>query len=96
MVTAIAPDVATLQNEIERLEARLDAAVAEMHALRKNSAANGHDKDSILASAEKMWLEVKRQVEQVGHEIEERPMVSALTAFGAGFAIGMLFTPRRG
>ena len=95
MATVLAPDVATLQAEIEQLEARLDAAVAEMHALRKSGVVNGHDKDSILASAEKMWLEMKRQAEQVGREIEERPMVSALTAFGAGFAIGMLFSPRR-
>jgi hypothetical protein len=95
MATVLAPDVATLQAEIEQLEARLDAAVAEMHALRKSGVVN-QDKDSILASAEKMWLEMKRQAEQVGREIEERPMVSALTAFGAGFAIGMLFSPRRG
>ena len=34
------------------------------------------------------------QAQQVSHEIEERPLVSAMTAFGAGVAIGMLFSGR--
>ena len=54
------------------------------------------DDDSALATAEKMWTEVKRQAQQVGHEIEDRPLVSAFTALGAGIAIGVLFGGRRG
>jgi hypothetical protein len=71
----------------------LNAAVAKMRGLN-GEGLGGHD--STLASAEKMWTGVKRQAQQVGHEIEERPLVSALTAFGVGIAIGMLFGGRRG
>ena len=88
-----APDVMELKSEIERLQAGLNAAVAKMRGLN-GEAPDGHD--SMLASAEKMWSEAKRQAHQVGHEIEERPLASALTAFGAGIAIGVLLGGRRG
>ena len=89
MATATAPDVTALQSEIERLQAGLDAAVEKMRGLNGGRLPNGQD--SALASADRMWGEVKRHAQQVGHEIEERPLVSAATAFGAGIAIGMLF-----
>ncbi len=93
MATETAPDVAALQGEIERLRAGLDAAVQKMNGLNRDLPLNGHD--SAIASAEKLWTEVKRQAQQVGHEIEERPLISAATAFGAGIAIGMFFGGRR-
>ncbi|HTT78864.1 MAG TPA: hypothetical protein VMF86_04220, partial [Stellaceae bacterium] len=82
------------QGEIERLQAGLDAAIETMRRLGGDELPNGHD--TALASAEKMWTGVKRQAEQVGHEIEQRPLVSAVAAFGIGMAIGLLFRGRRG
>jgi len=93
MATATAPDVTELRTEIERLQSDLNATIEKVREL-SGEWPNGHD--SALATAERMWMEVKRQAQQVGHEIEERPLVSAVTAFGAGVAIGMLFSGRRG
>jgi hypothetical protein len=91
MATDTAPDVTALRSEIERLQSDLNATVEKMREL-SGEWPNGHD--SALATAERMWLELKRQAQQVGREIEERPLVSAMTAFGAGIAIGMLFSGR--
>ncbi len=93
MATATNSDVAALQAEIQQLQAGLAAAVEKMRGL-SGEVPNGQD--TTLASAEKVWTGVKRQAQQVGHEIEEWPLISALTAFGAGIAIGMLFGGRRG
>lgn len=94
MAITTEPEVTALKSEIKRLQAGLDAAVDKLRGLDGDKLSNGHD--STLASAERMWTEMKRQVQQVGHEIEERPLVSAATALGAGIAIGMLFGGRRG
>lgn len=89
----IATDVTELRDEIARLRADLDQAVVKMRGLNGGELPNGYD--SALASAERMWTEFKRQAQQVGQEIEERPLTSAMTALGAGIAIGMLFGGRR-
>ena len=89
-----APELTALRIEVERLQTGLNAAVDKMRELNGGEWPNGHD--SALATAEKMWTEVKRQAQQVGHEIEDRPLVSAFTALGAGIAIGVLFGGRRG
>src|SRR5579872_3938281 len=52
--------------------------------------------EAAQASAERVWSEVKRQAQQVGHEIEERPFTSALAAFSTGLILGMLVNSRRG
>ena len=94
MATAIAPEMTALQGEIERLQANLDATVKKMRDLRVGQLSNGQD--STLAQVDRMWSEVKRQAQQVGHEIEERPLISTATALGAGIALGLLFGARRG
>jgi ElaB/YqjD/DUF883 family membrane-anchored ribosome-binding protein len=94
MATATAPDVAALESEIRQLRAGLEAATEKMRGLRNGEASNGQA--STFGAAERMWSEVKQQAQQVGHEIEERPLVSALTAFGAGIALGVLLGARRG
>jgi hypothetical protein len=43
-----------------------------------------------------MWGEVKRQAQQVGHEIEERPLASAIAAFSTGLILGMILNARKG
>ena len=94
MATETAPNVTALHTELVRLQKGLDAAVEGIRQLSGGQLPNGHD--TPLVAAEKMWTEVKRQAQQVGHEIEERPLVSAATALSAGFALGMLLGGRRG
>src|SRR5260221_8791090 len=91
MATATAPDVTELRTEIERLQSDLKATIEKVRELT-GEWPNGHD--SALATAERMWTEVKRQAQQVGQEIEERPLVSAVNGVGAGVAIRMLFIRR--
>jgi len=85
METATVSEVTELQREIKQLQADLSTAVEKW---KESNLLNGHS--STFASAQKMWTDIKQQAEQVGHEIEERPMVSALTAFGTGVVLGML------
>jgi ElaB/YqjD/DUF883 family membrane-anchored ribosome-binding protein len=88
------PDIATLQADIQQLRADF----AKMATTMRDVAGSGIVKagDKAQASAEKAWVEVKRQAQQVGHEIEERPFASALTAFGTGLILGLLLSVRRG
>ena len=88
------PDIATLQADIQQLRADF----AKMATTMRDVAGSGIVKvgDKAQASAEKAWVEVKRQAQQGGHEIEERPFASALTAFGTGLILGLLLSARRG
>ncbi len=94
MAAATEPDLATLQGDIQQLRADF----AKMTATMRDMSVGGISKAGERAqlSAEKMWGEVKRQAEQVGHEIEERPFTSALAAFSTGLILGMLLNARRG
>jgi ElaB/YqjD/DUF883 family membrane-anchored ribosome-binding protein len=87
------PEFVELRQEFDQLRAGLDAAIEKMRRLNGGELPNGHD---TLATAERMWAEVKRQAHQVSQEIEEKPLVSAVTAFSIGMTIGMLLRGRRG
>jgi ElaB/YqjD/DUF883 family membrane-anchored ribosome-binding protein len=86
------PEMMELRQEIDQLRAGLDAALEKMRRLNGGELPNGHD---TFATAEKMWTELKRQAQQVSQEIEEKPLVSAVTAFSIGMTIGMLLRGRR-
>jgi ElaB/YqjD/DUF883 family membrane-anchored ribosome-binding protein len=94
MATSVQPDVSTLQADIQQLRADLAKMAADMRDVASNgvSRAGGRAQES----AEKMWGEVKRQAQQVGQEIEEKPFASALAAFASGLVLGMLVNARRG
>jgi ElaB/YqjD/DUF883 family membrane-anchored ribosome-binding protein len=94
MAASLQPDLTTLQADIAQLRADFAKITTDM----KDYAANGMSKAGGQAqvSAEKMWGEVKRQAQQVGQEIEEKPFASALAAFASGLVLGMLVTARRG
>lgn len=91
MATPSEADMAELRQEIDQLRAGLDAAIEKMRRLNGGEMPNGHD---TLAAAERMWSELKHQAQQVTHEIEERPLISAMTAFSVGITIGMLLRGR--
>ena len=94
MGIAATPEIEELKAELDRLQSGVGKAIDRLRDLTVGGAPNGHD--TALATAEKIWSEVKQGAQTVGHEIEERPIVSALTAFGAGVALGMLCGGRRG
>ena len=87
------PEMSELRQEIDQLRAGLDAALEKMRRLNGGELPNGHD---AFAAAEKMWAELKRQAQQVSDEIEEKPLISAVTAFSIGVTVGMLLRGRRG
>lgn len=94
MAREIEPDIATLQADIQQLRADF----AKMTTHMRDAAGNGINSVSerTQLSAEKAWDEVKRQAGQLSHEIEERPLTSALASFAAGVVLGMLLNSRRG
>jgi ElaB/YqjD/DUF883 family membrane-anchored ribosome-binding protein len=94
MAASIQPDLSTLQADIQQLRSDFAKITSDM----RNFANSGVSQASGMAqeSAEKMWGEVRRQAQQVGQEIEERPFASALAAFATGLILGMLLNTRRG
>jgi ElaB/YqjD/DUF883 family membrane-anchored ribosome-binding protein len=94
MATSVQPDVSTLQADIQQLRADFAKMTADMRDIASNGVARAGGRAQ--ESAEKMWGEVKRQAQQVGQEIEEKPFASALAAFASGLVLGMLVTARRG
>jgi ElaB/YqjD/DUF883 family membrane-anchored ribosome-binding protein len=94
MAASTESDITTLQADIQQLRTDL----AKMATTIRDVAGTGIAKagDKAQASAEKVWIEVKRQAQQVGQEIEERPFASALVAFSTGLVLGLLLSARRG
>jgi ElaB/YqjD/DUF883 family membrane-anchored ribosome-binding protein len=85
MAAPIEPDIETLQADIQQLRADFSKMAATMRDVAGSGIAKAGDKAQ--ASAEKMWIEVRRQAQQVGQEIEERPFASVLAAFGTGLRL---------
>jgi|SRR5580704_9193894 ElaB/YqjD/DUF883 family membrane-anchored ribosome-binding protein len=94
MAASLQPDLATLQADLQQLRADFAKITNDMRGYAGNGMAQAGGKAQ--ESAEKMWGEVKRQAQQVGQEIEERPFASALAAFSTGLLLGMLLNSRRG
>jgi ElaB/YqjD/DUF883 family membrane-anchored ribosome-binding protein len=86
-------DIAALQTEIKQLRADVAKIVGTMREIASNTVAGAGQQ--VQDSSEKVWTEVKRQAGNVGAEIENRPVASALTAFGAGILLGLLLNGRR-
>jgi ElaB/YqjD/DUF883 family membrane-anchored ribosome-binding protein len=87
-------EIAALQTEIKQLRAdfaKIAGTVRDIASARVAEAG-----EMVQASTDKVWTEVRRHAHDVGREIEKRPIASALTAFGAGFLLGLLLNGRRG
>jgi ElaB/YqjD/DUF883 family membrane-anchored ribosome-binding protein len=87
------PDVAVLQAEIKQLRTDFAKFSETMQDIVNNGGVEGGEQ--LQASTEKILTEVKRHAGNVGREIEEKPVASALTAFGAGILLGLLLNRRR-
>ena len=94
MAVSTEPDFAMLQADIQQLRADFAKITTDMRGFANSGMSQASGKAQ--ESAEKVWGEVRRQAQQVGQEIEERPFASALAAFGTGLVLGMLLNARRG
>ena len=75
-------EIAALREEIERkLRANAEPAVRPP-ADSSNSADGNEGIDAILASA-------RSAVDELGHDIDKFPRLSAITAFGVGLTLGI-------
>jgi ElaB/YqjD/DUF883 family membrane-anchored ribosome-binding protein len=88
------PDLTTLQSDLQQLREDFAKMSNDMRTYAGNGLSSAGEQAQV--SAEKMWGEIKRQATQVGHEIEERPLASAIAAFSTGLILGMILNARRG
>src|ERR1700688_2094549 len=94
MAASLQPDLTALQADIQQLRADFAKITADVRTIANNGMSQA--KGQAQESAEKMWGEVRQKAQQVGHEIEERPVASALAAVSTGLLLGMLLNARRG
>src|SRR5579862_4437776 len=93
MSTTTEADFEALQAELKQLRgdlARLNETVRDF--VRHGSA---EAVNRARESGEKLWGEAKKRASTVTDEIEEKPITAAITAFGLGVVLGMLFSNRR-
>ena len=86
-------DIAALQTEITQLRADFARMAGTMSEIAGDGLAGAGEQGE--ASTDKLWTEVKRQADSMTREIEQRPVVAALTAFGAGALLGLLLNRHR-
>lgn len=89
----------TTKSDIEALIAEmknLRADVERIGGLLKDTAIHGADeaKEAVRDTAEKGWREAKAKTQSILEEMEHRPMQSAMTIFGIGILLGLLFGRR--
>ncbi|HTZ38379.1 MAG TPA: hypothetical protein VMB84_20305 [Stellaceae bacterium] len=93
MAAPIENDLATLQADIQQLRADFAKMTTDMRDMATNRMSQA--RDQAQDSAEKVWGEMRRQAENLGQEIEQRPFASALASFATGLILGMLLNSRR-
>ena len=86
-------DIEKLQAEIQQLRADFGKLIETTRDLARHGFTEAREK--ARGSAETAWTELTRQAQGVSHEIEERPLISALIAFGFGLVLGLLLSGRR-
>src|ERR1700687_2504633 len=92
MNKAIEADVAALAEEVKQLRTAIDKIVV----LLGQTARHGGDEAyrNVRQASERAWSEAKSTVDDVTHRIEEKPVHSALAAFGIGMILGLFFGRR--
>lgn len=93
MSSATDSDLEALQAEIKKLRGDFASLNETVRDLLRHGGADALGK--ARESGERVWSEARRRVEGVAAEIEEKPVTSAVTAFGIGIVLGMLFSSRR-
>jgi ElaB/YqjD/DUF883 family membrane-anchored ribosome-binding protein len=93
MASATETDIQALQEQLQQLRGDFAALSGTLKDLARHGIGEAAQRASI--PGERAWAEVKRQADVVSQEIEERPIASALTAFGVGLVLGVLVNSRR-
>jgi ElaB/YqjD/DUF883 family membrane-anchored ribosome-binding protein len=86
-------DIEALQAEIKQLRADLAKLTETFRDVLRHGGAEAINR--ARESGEKLWGEAKKRAHGVTEEIEEKPVTAAITAFGLGIILGMLFSSRR-
>ena len=86
-------DIKALQEQLTQLRADFAAISGTLKDLTRHGISEAAQRAAV--PGEKAWAEVRRHAETVGHEIEEKPIASALTAFGIGLILGVIVNSRR-
>ncbi len=86
-------DLESLQAELKQLRTDFAKLNETMRDLVRHGSAEAVSR--ARESGEKLWGEAKRHASTVTGEIEEKPITAAITAFGLGVVLGMLFSSRR-
>jgi len=86
-------DFEKLRGELAQLRADLGKIADTMQGLVRHGKAEVFGKAQ--QSTERIKDEVKKRAESLAHEIEERPIGAAVTAFSIGLILGMLLGGRR-
>ena len=92
MANAKDPDVDALRAEIQQLRADVAALGEHLRAGIKSKA--GEALSRAEESGERLWQDAKKHVHDVAHEIEEKPVPAAITAFSLGVILGLIFSGR--
>ncbi|HYB08605.1 MAG TPA: hypothetical protein VEJ16_02915 [Alphaproteobacteria bacterium] len=86
-------DFEKLRGELAQLRADLANITTTMQGLLRHGTDEAVSK--ARQSTERVQDEVKKRVESLAHEIEERPVGAAVTAFSVGLILGLLLGGRR-
>ena len=92
MATSTETDLKALSEEVRQLRADF----VQIGETLKDVVRHGKDAATAKAeeTAEKAWKEARTAAQGLSSCIEEQPITSALTAFGIGVALGLLFGRR--
>ena len=93
MSSATDNDFEALQAEMKKLRADFANLNETVRDLIRHGSADAAGK--ARESSERVWNEARRRFEGVTAGIEEKPVASAVTAFGIGIVLGLLFSGRR-
>lgn len=91
--TGSGADLQALQAEMAKLRADFAKVADTLQQIVANrgAAVLGDAKDT----ADKIAAEMQRHARGVAEQVEERPVTAALTTFGIGLILGLLFSGRR-
>lgn len=86
-------DLDALRSEMQALRDDLSAVVQTVREIGEERGAAIYD--HLRHSAERARREGGKRADAVAHEIEQRPFISLVSAFGIGLLLGLLFGGRK-
>lgn len=92
MSTRSESDIESLEAEIKQLRADLAQLSETFRDVLRHGSTEALNR--ARESGERVWGEARRRAEGISEGIEQKPVAAALTAFGLGMILGMLFSHR--